>query len=173
MLPRLSDKLEDSCGNCINQYTPPTPYLKPDCTVSPLQVNYEHVKYYNGKVNCGNLFLEADIGGGINIPPTVIYPNDEINVDEYYTLIMVDPDADLADNGSWNYDSPNPTPGKVEKILKGRPKSIQSPSPSLKIQIMGGKVCLTVKAKHCWALKTNFVIDNIQCFAFTPFPPII
>jgi hypothetical protein len=113
VLPRLSDKLEDSCGNCINQYTPPTPYLKPDCTVSPLQVNYEHVKYYNGKVNCGNLFLEADIGGGINIPPAVIYPNDEINVDEYYILIMVDPDADLADNGSWNYDSPNPTPGNA------------------------------------------------------------
>ena len=113
VLPRPSDKLEDSCGNCINQYTPPTPYLTPDCTPSPLQVNYEHVKYYNGQVNCGNLFLEADIGGGINIPPAVIYPNDEINVDEYYILIMVDPDADLADNGSWNYDSPNPTPGNA------------------------------------------------------------
>ena len=113
MLPRPSDKLEDSCGNCINQYTPPTPYLTPDCTPSPLQINYEHVKYYNGQVNCGNLFLEADIGGGINIPPAVIYPNDEINVDEYYILIMVDPDADLADNGSWNYDSPNPTPGNA------------------------------------------------------------
>ena len=28
------------------------------------------------------------------------------------------------------------------------------PSPSVKIQIMGGKVCLSVKAKHCWALST-------------------
>ena len=103
--------MEDSCGNCVIQYTPPTPYLKPDCTDSPLQVNYEHVRYYDGKVNCGNLFLEADIGGGINIPPTVGYPNDEIDVNDYYIMIMVDPDADLADNGSWNYDSPDPTPG--------------------------------------------------------------
>jgi hypothetical protein len=31
-------------------------------------------------------------------------------------------------------------PGKVEKILKGSLVSI--PSPSVKIQIMGGKVCL-------------------------------
>ena len=77
-----SDNLEDSCGNCIIQYTPPTPYLKPDCTASPLQVNYEHVKYYDGKVNCGNLFLEADIGGVINVPPTVSYPNDEIDVND-------------------------------------------------------------------------------------------
>ena len=30
---------------------------------------------------------------------------------------------------------------KVEKILKGSLNSIHSPSPSLKIQIMGGKVC--------------------------------
>ena len=32
---------------------------------------------------------------------------------------------------------------KVEKILKGSP----SPSPSVKIQIMGGKVCLKCKGK--------------------------
>ena len=32
--------------------------------------------------------------------------------------------------------------GKVEKILKGSLDSIPSPSPSVKIQIMGGKVCL-------------------------------
>ena len=32
--------------------------------------------------------------------------------------------------------------GKVEKILKGSLHSIPSPSPSVKIQIMGGKVCL-------------------------------
>ena len=35
-----------------------------------------------------------------------------------------------------------------------------------------------VKAKHCWIFSTNFeykkFVDNIQqCFAFTPFPPII
>ena len=45
---------------------------------------------------------------------------------------------------------------KVEKILKDSLDSIQSPSPSMKIQIMGGKVCLMCKGKHCWALSTNF-----------------
>ena len=39
--------------------------------------------------------------------------------------------------------------GKVEKILKGSLDSIPSPSPSVKIKIMGGKVCLNVNAKHC------------------------
>ena len=38
-------------------------------------------------------------------------------------------------------------PGKVEKILIGSLDSIQSPLPSLKIQIMGGKVCLLCKGK--------------------------
>ena len=34
---------------------------------------------------------------------------------------------------------------KVEKILKGSLFSIPSPSPSVKIQITGGKVCLRCK----------------------------
>ena len=37
--------------------------------------------------------------------------------------------------------------GKVEKILKGSLNSIPSPSPSVKIQIMCGKVCLRCKGK--------------------------
>ena len=37
--------------------------------------------------------------------------------------------------------------GKVENILKGSLVSIPSPSPSVKIQIMGGKVCLRCKGK--------------------------
>ena len=36
---------------------------------------------------------------------------------------------------------------KVEKILKGSLDLISSPSPSVKIQIMGGKVCLRRKGK--------------------------
>ena len=36
---------------------------------------------------------------------------------------------------------------KVEKILKGRLDSIPSPSHSVKIQIMDGKVCLRCKDK--------------------------
>ena len=39
---------------------------------------------------------------------------------------------------------------KVKKILKGSLDLISSPSPSVKIQIMGGKVCLRGKGK------TNF-----------------
>ena len=62
---------------------------------------------------------------------------------------------------------------KVEKILKGNPDLILSPSSLVKIQITGRKVCLRHKAKHCWALSTNFFfqkfVDNTnQCFAFTP-----
>ena len=36
---------------------------------------------------------------------------------------------------------------KAGKILKGSMISIPSPSPSVKIQIMGGKVCLRCKGK--------------------------
>ena len=36
---------------------------------------------------------------------------------------------------------------KVENILKGRLDSVPSPTPSVKIQIMGGKVCLRCKGK--------------------------
>jgi hypothetical protein len=36
---------------------------------------------------------------------------------------------------------------KIEKILKGSLDLIPSPSPSVKIQIMGGKVCLRCKGK--------------------------
>ena len=56
--------------------------------------------------------------------------------------------------------------GKVEKILKGRLDSIPSPSPSAKIQIMGGKVCLRCKGKITFENK-KFVDITQQCFAFT------
>ena len=39
------------------------------------------------------------------------------------------------------------TVSKVENILKGSLDSIISPLPSVKIQIMGGKVCLRCKGK--------------------------
>ena len=42
---------------------------------------------------------------------------------------------------------PNGLAGKVENILKGILDFIPSPSPSVKIQIMGGKVCLRCKGK--------------------------
>ena len=68
--------------------------------------------------------------------------------------------------------------GKVEKILKGSLDSISSPSPSVKIQIMGGKVCLRCKGKTLLGvviklLKIKKFVENAQqCFAFIPFPPI-
>jgi hypothetical protein len=48
---------------------------------------------------------------------------------------------------------------KIEKILKGSLNSIPSPSPSVKIQMMGGKVCL-----RC-IVKTLLVIFN-KLFVF-------
>ena len=42
---------------------------------------------------------------------------------------------------------------KVEKVFKGSLDLISSPSPSVKIQIMGRK---SKKEKHCWMLSTNF-----------------
>ena len=58
---------------------------------------------------------------------------------------------------------------KVENILKGNLDSI--PSPSVKIQIMGGKVCLRCKCKTLLGivnklLKTKKFVDiTQQCFA--------
>ena len=43
---------------------------------------------------------------------------------------------------------------KVEKILKGSLNLISSPLPSLKIQIMGGKVCLKFKGKTLFVFKS-------------------
>ena len=54
--------------------------------------------------------------------------------------------------------------GKVEQILKDTLLSIPSPSPSVKIQIMSGKVGSRHKGK---------TLLGVQFFAFTPFPPII
>ena len=50
---------------------------------------------------------------------------------------------------------------KVEKVLKGSLDLIPSPSPSMKIQIMGGKISLGCKGKKLLG------VDNSQkCFAF-------
>ena len=64
--------------------------------------------------------------------------------------------------------------GKVEKILKGSLDSISSPSPSMKIQIMGGKVSLSCKRQNIAGLCQQtfcfqkFVDNAKQFFAFTP-----
>ena len=46
---------------------------------------------------------------------------------------------------------------KVEKILKGSLDLIPSPSPSMKIQIMGGKVCFRCKGKTLLYLVHKFL----------------
>jgi len=106
-MPLKSDAPADSCGGCIARspgylptdpgYVPTKLPLIPACTSPPLGVDYTSIRYYSGKVDCGNLFLEADIGGGINIPPVVTFPKAEAGA--YYTLLMIDPDA--PDEGSW------------------------------------------------------------------------
>jgi hypothetical protein len=45
---------------------------------------------------------------------------------------------------------------KVEKILKGSLNAITSPSPSVKIQILGGKVCLSRKSKTLLGVVNKF-----------------
>ena len=50
---------------------------------------------------------------------------------------------------------------RAEKILKGSLDSISSPSPSVKIQIMGGKVCLMCKGKTLLGvLKTKSLLTS-------------
>ena len=63
---------------------------------------------------------------------------------------------------------------KVEKILKGSLESITSPSPSMKIQSMGRKVCLRCKGKTLLGVANKhmkikkFVDTTQQCFALLP-----
>ena len=52
---------------------------------------------------------------------------------------------DLYGKASVDINLRNQFSSKVEQILKGSLDSIQSPSPSMKIQIMGGKVFLRCK----------------------------
>lgn len=97
-LPLPDDSPENSCKFCIANggYIEDLTFA---CTEPPLQVDYNHIKYYSGKVSCGNLFLENDIGGGINVPPVIKYPAAKEGT--LYTFVMMDPDADLPNNGSW------------------------------------------------------------------------
>jgi hypothetical protein len=63
---------------------------------------------------------------------------------------------------------------KVEKILKGNLDSIPSPSTSVKIQIIGGKVYLRCKGKTLLVVVNKLLkpkmFDDItqQCFALLP-----
>jgi len=50
--------------------------------------------------------------------------------------------------------------GKVENILKGSMDLIPSPSPSVKIQIMGGKVCWRCKGKTLMGVVNKLLKTN-------------
>ena len=50
---------------------------------------------------------------------------------------------------------------KVEKIVKGNLDSIPSPSPSSKIQILSGKVCLECKGKTGPSKTLLGVVNNL------------
>ena len=60
---------------------------------------------------------------------------------------------------------------KVEKILKGSLDLIPSPSPSVKIQIMDGKVCLRCKGKTKSLLTSPSNV--LPLHLKQTFPPII
>ena len=49
---------------------------------------------------------------------------------------------------------------KVEKILKGSRDSIPSPLPSVKIQIIGGKVCFRCKSKTLLGVVNKLLITK-------------
>ena len=55
---------------------------------------------------------------------------------------------------------------KVEKILKGSMDLIPSPSPSVKIQIMCGKVCLKCKGKTLLGVANTLFV--FKCFLTSP-----
>ena len=58
---------------------------------------------------------------------------------------------------------------KVEKILKGSLDLIPSPLPSVKIQIMDGKVCFRCKGKTLLGIVNKEFVDiTQQCFALLP-----
>ena len=59
---------------------------------------------------------------------------------------------------------------KVEKILKGSLDSIPSPSPSVKIQIMGGKVSLRYKGKTLLGIVNKILKTNLGTSASNVLP---
>ena len=55
------------------------------CSDPPLSIEYS-IPFYSGKVSCGNLLLESDIGGTHTwTPPTVTFPS--ASDDALYTVM--------------------------------------------------------------------------------------
>ena len=57
---------------------------------------------------------------------------------------------------------------KVKKILKGSLDVILSPSSSVKIQIMGGNVCLRHKGKTLLAIVNKLFVLNVSPLHLSP-----
>ena len=85
----------------------------------------------------------------------------------WYVIVHITQWVEIISEGEFLFSS------KVEKILKGSLDLIPSPSPSVKIQIMGRKVCLSCKGKKLLCVvnkllkNKKFVDITQQCFAFT------
>lgn len=85
---------------------PPAPAFRAGCSTPPLGVEYKAIKYYSGKVVCGNLLLESDIGGTHPwVPPTVTFDTAHLgnmtSPSSLFTLIYLDPFVNVPNNGSW------------------------------------------------------------------------
>lgn len=104
-MPLASDSPSDSCGGCSPSLVASAyPLSSPDtgsweCSEPPLQVEYT-TAHYSGTVSCGNLFLQGDIKGGpLGTAPEVTFASADCS--KQYTLLMIDPDADLEGGASW------------------------------------------------------------------------
>eukprot|EP01079_Euglenida_sp_SAG-EU17-18_P008097 gene8097-7464_t len=85
--------LAGASATCTFEGGCPWDKLSFSCSTPALNVLYSDVKHYTGVVSCGNLFLEQDIGGGINTPPLVWWP--QADSAQTYALLMIDPDCDM------------------------------------------------------------------------------
>jgi len=78
-----------------------TAALPVTCTDPKLRVAFGKVVHYSGIVECGNLFLDVDLGSALQYQadraPWVHFATADPK--KLYTVIMFDPDANM--NGSW------------------------------------------------------------------------
>lgn len=71
------------------------------CTDPKLNASFPRIVHYSGVVDCGNLFLDVDLGSAktyqADLAPWIHYA--KADPSKLYTIIMFDPDANM--NGSW------------------------------------------------------------------------
>ena len=132
-------------------------FSSPDHSLQPrIDLSYYEI---SGPDIC-SLICDSFLAGGESFSLLQLIANDCYKMGQFFysakafdMLERLDPNPEYWEGKRGKYFLSN----KVEKKLKGSLDSIPTPSPSVvKIQIMCGKVCLRCKAKHCWALSTNF-----------------